>query len=91
MFTTYFSITQIICLKIAGAEMVDDNYDTLYDTTGQGNGCIYGDVDETQEFQITQNPYYGDEVVVEATDNTNGNLALSNGDVITVQQNLYYE
>ena len=91
MFTIRFNLTQLICLEILGAEMDEDNYDTLYDTTGHKTGGINGNVTENQEFQITQNPYYGDEVEVNAANNRNGNLVLNNGDVVTVQQNLYYE
>ena len=75
----------------------DDGYDIEPDTKNNADDRnIYGDINEEPEFRVVQlsnNPYYGDGIELGTTNETNGETQadVSNADVVTRIENLYYE
>ena len=77
-----------------GPDDDNDRYDDEPETSNNPDfSDIYGSINEHIEFQIMENPYYDDDEEMDNIHTTAGNnkTGLNNSEVVTAQDNIYYE
>ena len=70
----------------------NNNYEMAYDIVLEENvGDVYGDINDTIELQVVENPYYGSEVETNPTNFGIVSIDRNDMEIFTSRQNEYYE